>query len=60
MKFPCSRCGQPVARPVWTMWRGRLSRVGADCAEAIKVEKAAGGLGAASTPGKPQRSHTAS
>jgi hypothetical protein len=35
MRFPCARCGQLVAKPVWLMWRGRLSRVGVDCAAAI-------------------------
>lgn len=41
MKFRCDRCGQEVGRPVWLMWKGRLCRVGEDCAERIRAEKAA-------------------
>ena len=41
MNFRCDRCRKPVSRPVWIMWRGKLSRVGEDCAERIRAEKAA-------------------
>jgi hypothetical protein len=54
MEFPCTRCGKSVARPVWTMWHGRLARVGPDCAESIRAEKGAGGLGAVAPQGSRQ------
>lgn len=38
MKFHCQRCGRLVGNPVWLMDHGRLVRVGADCAVAIRRE----------------------
>jgi uncharacterized C2H2 Zn-finger protein len=39
VNFRCPRCGKQVSNPVWLMWRGRLVRVGQDCADAIRREK---------------------
>ena len=36
----CDRCFAPVTHGVFKTWRGRLVRVGADCAAAIDAEKA--------------------
>jgi len=36
----CDRCFAPVTRGVFKTWRGRLVRVGADCAAAIDAENA--------------------
>lgn len=58
----CDRCFAPVTQGVFKTWRGRLVRVGADCAEAIDAEKAlerakdsAGGVGRDAPAGPPQR-----
>lgn len=37
----CDRCFAPVTQGVFKTWRGRLVRVGADCAAQIDAEKAA-------------------
>lgn len=51
----CDRCGQSTLEGMFTIWHGRMVRVGKDCHAAIQREKGPGGLGAVSTPGRLQR-----
>lgn len=58
----CDRCFAPVTRGVFKTWRGRLVRVGADCAAEIDAEKAeerlkaqSGGVGRDAPAGLSQR-----
>jgi hypothetical protein len=58
----CDRCLAPTLHGVFKLWRGRLVRVGADCAEHIDAEnrelrakRQAGGMGPSPMQADPLR-----